>query len=121
MKDAVVIIVRNIKGQILFLNRKSAPFGYGLPGGKVEESDKCLKDACLRELKEETGINIHEKWVSYRWTTPCDREMYNVHIFESSMYVDESEITISSEHSDYIFEYESKDIDYAGRTREFIL
>lgn len=53
--DAVVIC----RGYILMIRRKNAPgeSQWALPGGFVNQSER-LKDACLRELKEETGLKV---------------------------------------------------------------
>ncbi len=59
MINAAVIVLKNNKGEVLLLDRKSPPFGYGLPGGKAEH-DEDMWETCLRELKEETGVSLKE-------------------------------------------------------------
>ena len=52
--DAVVF---NDRGDILLVRRAGMPFAgcYALPGGKVEEGET-VEQACVRELREETGL-----------------------------------------------------------------
>lgn len=52
-----VLIFRN-DGKVLACSRKDNPNAFGLPGGKVDKEDISLVDAALRELKEETGIEL---------------------------------------------------------------
>jgi len=56
MKTAVVNRIINEKGEMLFLLRKTKPFGWGLAGGKTEPTDEDALAACIRETMEETGI-----------------------------------------------------------------
>ncbi len=119
MIDAAVIILKNNKGEVLLLNRKSPPFGYGLPGGKVEE-DEAFHEACLRKLKEETGIILKYIDITYVDNSICDRYLHNVYIFKSDVIIDESDVKITSEHSDYIFTKDFDSVNLAGKTLEFI-
>ena len=77
MKQAAVIILKNNKGEVLLLNRKSPPFGYGLPGGKIEKNES-IKDGCLRELKEETGITLKKDEVYFKDFTSSDDEVFMI-------------------------------------------
>ena len=54
--DAVVF---NDRGDILLVRRAGMPFAgcYALPGGKVEEGET-VEQACVRELREETGLPV---------------------------------------------------------------
>ena len=56
---AVFYITRSDK--ILAVSRKNNPNDFGLPGGRVEPLELDV-DAAIRELKEETGINLHFIW-----------------------------------------------------------
>lgn len=48
-------IVLNKQGELLLI--KGPRRGWEMPGGQVEEGES-LKDAAIRETKEETGIDI---------------------------------------------------------------
>ncbi|BCB04196.1 NUDIX hydrolase [Bacillus sp. KH172YL63] len=48
-------IVLNEENEILLI--KSPRNGWGMPGGQVEEGES-LKDAAIRETKEESGIDV---------------------------------------------------------------
>lgn len=56
-KNAVVCAIIN-DGCILMVSRPENPHHYGMPGGKVEENET-PKQAIVREIAEETGIDIH--------------------------------------------------------------
>ena len=50
-EDSILILKRSIHNGLF--KRK-----YGFPGGTVDTNDKTTKDAAIRELKEETGIEL---------------------------------------------------------------
>lgn len=49
------IVLRN--GKIVLIYRKEEPKGWALPGGHLESKER-LPDACKREVKEETGLEV---------------------------------------------------------------
>lgn len=52
---------RNGRFEVL-LGKRSVKHGYGkwaIPGGKMEKKDNTFFDCAVRELKEETGIDIY--------------------------------------------------------------
>jgi mutator protein MutT len=57
---AVGILIENTKGEILLLLRqkdKPEPNTYGPPGGRIEEGET-KKEASMREISEEIGLEV---------------------------------------------------------------
>ena len=62
MKEVTVIIIRNqVTNKILSVSRKYDKTLFGLVGGKVDETDKDIYSAIIRECFEETGLIISKK------------------------------------------------------------
>ena len=64
----VVACLIECKDKILYLHRHDhKPEGgkWGLPGGKVDKEDSSIKIAMLREIKEETGLTLEEKYLNF--------------------------------------------------------
>lgn len=62
-KIAACLLIFNEEGNVLAVSRRGAPTEFGLPGGKVDNSET-LYEGALREVYEETGIQL----------LPCDLE-----------------------------------------------
>jgi len=56
MHRSVAAVIKK-DGKILMLNRVNFPFGWACPAGHVEEGEN-PKMAMIREVKEETGIDV---------------------------------------------------------------
>ncbi len=63
MKKKIAVVALIYEGEffnskILAVSRKNDYLDFGLPGGKIENEDKTIFDALIREVLEETGIRI---------------------------------------------------------------
>lgn len=56
-KPTVDAIIELPGGKIVFIERAHEPQGFALPGGFVDEGE-WVADACVREAKEETGLDV---------------------------------------------------------------
>lgn len=61
IKDSTQVVILNEVGRVLAVSRKDDHSDFGLPGGKVDSEDVSIKSALVREVKEETGLNIKEE------------------------------------------------------------
>ncbi|MFP4402436.1 MAG: NUDIX domain-containing protein [Candidatus Nanoarchaeia archaeon] len=46
------------KGGIVLIERKNEPFGWALPGGFVDANLESADDAIIREVREETNLDV---------------------------------------------------------------
>ena len=58
-KLAATALIFDEKFRVLGVSRKDDPSMFGLPGGKVDEGET-LEEAIVREVKEETGLELLE-------------------------------------------------------------
>ncbi|MCX8015446.1 MAG: NUDIX hydrolase [candidate division WOR-3 bacterium] len=58
IKLAVDVII-DLSGKIVLIKRKNPPYGWALPGGYVEYGES-VEEAAIREIKEETGLDLKE-------------------------------------------------------------
>jgi len=53
----VLIELRDRPGELVFIERAHDPIGLALPGGFIDEGEWAA-DAAVREMKEETGLDV---------------------------------------------------------------
>jgi 8-oxo-dGTP diphosphatase len=97
------ILLRNQDKKILIVRRSSThptkPHEWDLPGGQVEEGEN-LKDQILRELREETGIEISELKVIGAESAHTNDGEYVVQIAYAGE-VGHEEVVLSYEHDEF--------------------
>lgn len=100
-------LIINSKNQFLMLQRTGndifLPGYWELPGGRIEMGEEPA-DALLREVKEESGLDIKIinplKVVSYYKDPINPRESYGIFYF-CKLKDENQQVTVSHEHSDY--------------------
>jgi len=71
---------------------------YGLhqsPGGAVKNKDSNSLEATLRELREETGLKIHQsrfKWIGYDLKYDCNVYFIELDIGENPQWIEQDKI-----------------------------
>ena len=72
--------------RILLQNRTKKDWqGYTLPGGHVEPRESFV-DAVIREMKEETGLDIKNPWLAGVKQFPIENGRYVVLLFKATEY-----------------------------------
>jgi 8-oxo-dGTP diphosphatase len=56
-KPTVDAVIELSGERVVLIRRKNPPIGWALPGGFVDEGER-LDHACVREAKEETGLDV---------------------------------------------------------------
>lgn len=55
--------------RLVLIRRKSPPLGWALPGGFVDEGEP-LHEACVREVREETGLEVQLEEQFFTYSDP---------------------------------------------------
>jgi 8-oxo-dGTP pyrophosphatase MutT (NUDIX family) len=98
-KTSTVAVISNNK-VLLLLRGITAPYKpshYCLPGGHAEE-DESLENAGIRELLEETGINVSIDNIE---PVIVNYKNYSKTVFVTKL--DDPIVTLNWEHSDYVW------------------
>ncbi len=103
-------ILRNSSGDVLLVRRsKTAPrraLEWDFPGGFVDDSDESYQQACLREVIEETGLQVvnDKLHLSFTESALLDFDSNGKEKDVSWLYftgkVNSTEVTLSFEHDD---------------------
>ena len=63
------VVIENGDG-IVLVRRKNEPIGWALPGGFVDTGE-CVEAAAVREMKEETGLDVRLETLLYVYSDPA--------------------------------------------------
>lgn len=131
VKDSGLVIPLFPNGDVLMLKRRSDDrnfTGWGFPGGAVERADKYEpKAAAVREMREETGLDVEVSDLYFRTQvtkmeglTPV--RVYDIFAYKASV-PDDAEIALTDEHSGYarVSPREALTMDLAGPTTRILL
>lgn len=109
-------VLKNDKGEILFLKRDNEPAKgkWWFPGGRLLKNEK-LEDAIVRKVKEETNIDVRvEKYLGYTETIfetgPFDIPVHTVN-FTYELSILSNDISIDHLHSDFIWTKKINELD----------
>jgi 8-oxo-dGTP pyrophosphatase MutT (NUDIX family) len=103
MTDATVMILTDPTSSILLLKRNKVGrdeslWGlWGFPGGRLD-SNETPQDACVRELKEETGISLSPVLLSEPELVKS--EDYQIYVFRHSV-TKRPSVHLSGEHTEW--------------------
>jgi 8-oxo-dGTP diphosphatase len=67
-----VDVIIEVEGGIVLIERKNPPPGWALPGGFVDVGEDA-RDACVREMDEETGLKVEVARIAGFYSRP-DRD-----------------------------------------------
>lgn len=84
---------------------------YDLPGGRVE-ADEMMNDALIREVFEETGIQIQQEQIQ-KEINKVDvqrKDGTSLHVITYLVHVNTEKITLSDEHDAYSWVNKSSDL-----------
>ncbi len=121
MNKGVSAVIQN-NNQILVLKRignvEFSPGTWDFPGGKALENES-LKDALLREVKEETNLEI-EPEENYFYIFPYPNGQINIYAFKAKLIG--GNIVLDKKHTDFkwISKDNWKDLDYSLSTKAII-
>jgi 8-oxo-dGTP diphosphatase len=104
----VVACLIESNGKTLYLHRHDhKPEGdkWGLPGGKIDKEDDNAIKAMIREILEETGLNIQEENLNFYKTFFVSHLGYNFlyHYFNCKLEKIPEIIIAEKEHKDFLW------------------
>lgn len=86
------VVFLKVHDEFLIIDRASLPFGWALPGGRVEPGEDPL-DAAVREMHEECGVLLDRSSLEFNGVFTSANSTYLVHLYSASL-SEKPEVTI---------------------------
>lgn len=101
------VLIFNQQGKALFLRRtashRTSPLSLDIPGGGLEP-DESFKQAAVREVREETGLDIQTEDIilfTRRKQISHGRSLEGALFYAKNRIADDAPIVVSDEHDSY--------------------
>ncbi len=116
---SAVCIIKNALGQTLLLKRtpedRTLPNVYCLPGGKKSDDFESLIECLVREVKEETNLDLILDTIACVWMSESDIFFFRGEVTSLD------DIKLSDEHEGYIFTDDFDSVDVAPISKKLLL
>lgn len=105
-EPTVGVLILNLQGEIMLVDSHKWNNKYSIPGGHIELGETA-EQTCIREVKEETNLDIYD--IKYVLTQECvyDTNFYKKKHFIFLDYIAKTDktddIILNEEHEDYIW------------------
>lgn len=112
IKKTVIVkaVAYDDQGKVLLIRRSQTaprrPLEWDIPGGFLDKDDGSYREACLRELREETGIEATQGTINLGYTESKIEELYSKDTYDVSwlyftVQVANTEVRLSYEHDKF--------------------
>lgn len=96
----VTIFIQNNNKEFLIQKRSKEKNGkYGITSGHVEENEE-MKQAAIREIKEELGLDIKENELKLFYSDKVNEDSYNLYILKKDFHI--NNLTLQKEEVEFV-------------------
>lgn len=104
-EPTVGVFIFNQQGKLLLLQSHKWPGAYVVPGGHVELGER-LKEAAVREAKEETGLDVYDlEFINFQQFIydPSFWKKRHFIFFDFAARTDSTDVVLNDEAQEYIW------------------
>lgn len=99
MKIVTIFIQNNNKEFLIQKRSKEKNEKYGITSGHVEENEE-MKQAAIREIKEELGLDIKENELKLFYSDKVNEDSYNLYILKKDFHI--NNLTLQKEEVEFV-------------------